>query len=472
MHLNVYDSRVAPLLGKGLSEVTIAVDDPSLCSVVVEMLAGCLLRHVVVLKDSPTSWPLPQLFRTGGRKRASKALAHHLAWKNHWHPVEFSTCGDAAFVIRAEKTGSVASVVWQGSSVLMRIPEGNLHALMEATYEVARIIRDHVVRRDPIVNGEVVLGHPQWPFARGGHAGVTTQPDLTCRHILVVGCGSIGSEVVRLLHAQGAHFTLIDNGKVTIFNPIRQWFGSREIGRRKVHVLARRFPGRVKRAVSMKAGQATMARLEEILDGAVFDGALLGAGTHDHGVVSSALVKRGIPHVASCCYPRARFFENIVVDTQRNTPCLHCYRGSVFLDPPATPPMDDELAQAIYAPISDQERARLYVDLVAEPATRIETGRAAQVAAMLLAELVCGHPAPWMQRLLDEKTTCLVGGNTVEQFADGSHAYGIRHAGQVIRLGLEDMAAASPACVACGRSLHWTPPPAPPGDDAELALLA
>jgi len=48
---------------------------------------------------------------------------------------------------------------------------------------------------------------------------------------MVVGCGSIGSELVRRLASSGCRFSLVDPGTVSVFNPHRQWFGTDDIGK-------------------------------------------------------------------------------------------------------------------------------------------------------------------------------------------------------------------------------------------------
>lgn len=110
--------------------------------------------------------------------------------------------------------------------------------------------------------------------------------------------------------------------------------------------------------------------------------------------------------------------------------------------------LPDEVAAFLYEPVSDAERAQRYTDLVAEPASQIETLRAAHVLARCAAELVAPVRTPWFTRVLADSTTCLLGGNA-------AGAYGITEPGQVIRLGVDDIAGTTDhvRCDVCQREL-------------------
>jgi hypothetical protein len=154
---------------------------------------------------------------------------------------------------------------------------------------------------------------------------------------------------------------------------------------------------------------------------------------------------------------------------------LSCFRGHLYRGRESAPPMSDELSRFLYQELAPEERERAYVDLVAEPASAIETGRIADVAARCLAEAP-GARSRWIRRLVQAGTTCLLGGNVVELSPDGP-AYGLTHAGQVVRLGLEDLAgaASSRRCEACGRDLeviHRVELPGAPAAAVDRALLA
>jgi hypothetical protein len=125
--------------------------------------------------------------------------------------------------------------------------------------------------------------------------------------------------------------------------------------------------------------------------------------------------------------------------------------------------------------MDDELRARAYTDLVAEPATKIETIRVAEVVARCAVELCASRRSAWFARMLAAQTTCLLGGNVARQLATGDHAYGIREPGQVIRLGVDDLAGASDTftCPVCERRLEVAIRDDFPaiGDEADAALL-
>jgi hypothetical protein len=124
---------------------------------------------------------------------------------------------------------------------------------------------------------------------------------------------------------------------------------------------------------------------------------------------------------------------------------LHCFRGHLYRGPAEQPPISDEVAAFLYQPANHDR----YVDLVAEPASKIETLRAAHVLARCAADLLAATRSPWFSRVLSESTTCLLGGNV-------AGAYGITHPGQVIRLGILDIMGMSDRvrCDVCHREME------------------
>jgi hypothetical protein len=226
-------------------------------------------------------------------------------------------------------------------------------------------------------------------------------------------------------------------------------------------------------------GSDSTRELAELLEEDRPDLALLTTGTHDHAPLAELLWEKGVACLSACAYPQARFFEVNVALPAEGTPCLCCFRGRLYRGLESAPPIDDELASFLYRDISAAERERAYVDLVAEPATRIETSRIADVLAQCSLEALADGPrrSAWFRRMLDEGTTCLLGSNTLEQRANGETAYGMSYAGQVVRLGLEDVAGVEEeqCCGVCGRRLrvgvHVELPAAADGE-IDRALLA
>ncbi|HEY5936898.1 MAG TPA: ThiF family adenylyltransferase, partial [Kofleriaceae bacterium] len=347
---------------------------------------------------------------------------------------------------------------------------------IDASYHVARTIRDALLVGTPWPTGTRWYGRAAWPFSASATPVVASSPDyaaLAGRHVMVIGCGSVGSEAMRALVDTGARWTVIDDATVTVFNLARQWYGAEEVGRPKVLALQQRLGGARVRAWRTQLETRDLPALETLLRADPPDVTMLATGTHHHAMIGQLLWRLGIPHVSAHCYPQARFFEISIVSPRERTPCLHCFRGHLDRGAPEPAPITDEVARFLYRPISDGERARLYTDLVAEPATRIETMRAAAILARAALELCATRRSAWFDRALAAGTTCLLGGNIATRLADGSFAYGIREAGQVIRLGLEDLAE-SVDCSICRRRVtvaHQPQTVVSTDGDADAALL-
>ncbi len=484
-----YFARVRPVLGEGLARQAVALRGAALPLLArsLELLAGCCLGRIVV--RGPTgaaSWPLPQLFGAAPGEDARALFLRSLRFKNPFSPPRLVTRGRAELELDAElgEAGSTPVLRWSSSArrATLRIPAGDLFAHQELSYALARDARDALLGNRPFPDGERHLGDARWPFAVSEAPPPQPPPPARARlegaHLLVVGCGSVGSEAVRLLAPSGARLSLVDGGRVSIFNPHRQWFGAEEVGELKARALARRLgPGT--RALALELTPGTLARLEELLERDSPAAVLLATGTSAHALAAPLLWRRRIPHLAACAYPRARFFELVLVSPEERTPCLACLRdGALDRGPEPALPVDDELGRFLYEELAPGERERRWHELVAEPATPIETGRIADLAARCLCELAlpAGERSPWLRRLSAEGTTCLIGGNQV--LAEGGElAYGIRYPGQVVRLGLGDLRSASgrACCGVCGRRFRAAPVVARPEADLEAidrALLA
>jgi hypothetical protein len=376
------------------------------------------------------------------------------------------------------RRGDSYSAAWSAArrEVTLTVDPSDVLGWMDASYHVARTLREVLLGRAIWPDCTQHFGDPSWPFSPRGAAIAPARPDydaLLGRHILVIGCGSVGSEAIRALSAHGARWTFVDGARVTTFNLSRQWFGAEEVGDFKVDALQRRVPQ--SRALRTSLDASKLDVLEALLRADPPDVALLATGTHHHGMLGDLLWRLGIAHVAACCYPQARFFELSIVSPRERTPCLSCFRGHLYRGVPEPAPMTDEIASFLYRPMDDADRERAYTDLVAEPATKIETFRVAELLARCAVELLAHERSPWFGRLLAESTTCLLGGNVARRLPTGDHAYGIRTPGQVIRLGVDDLAGADDTtCMTCGRTLHVTlrdELPAIP-DAADAALLS
>jgi hypothetical protein len=185
----------------------------------------------------------------------------------------------------------------------------------------------------------------------------------------------------------------------------------------------------------------SFAQLAALIGGHQVSKVLLATGTATDRVISEKLRQLQMPHVVVSCYARAQYFEAILALPQK--PCFSCLRGHLHLGPsPALTP--EELAR--YAGNSQ--------DLAAEPATVIETARAALLAVQLLYSLSYLSDTPWLQRALAQETIFFLGGNTCQPQGE-DWVYHLPWPGNVQVWGVGDITGrgAYLICRACGRQL-------------------
>lgn len=414
-----YFARVAPLLGEGLSRHAVRVDAGA--EHVAELLASCRLRS---LPGAPNS------------VRAA------LTWRNGFEDFDFAA--RAPDVTVTSERGDVAAAAWSERAVKLTLPA---HPILSrfVSNAVARELRDALLGRAPWPAGERFYGDPRWPFAVASEPA-TVAAAAAPRHVLVVGAGSVGSEVARLLSC--SRLTLVDAARVSVFNPQRQWFSTNEIGAFKVEALRDRLPN--VRSVPVAADASLLA---ELIARDRPDVCVLATGTHHTSELARVLWRHDVPFVACCAYPQARFFEVLVCDPRERTPCYECFRGHLYRGVESRPVVADEVSSFLYRQADAQTRDAAYKDLVAEPASAIETGRVADVATVCALELGTAK-SPWLTRMIAEGTTCLIGGNTVDLTANGDAAYGITRPGQVVRVGLDDLVGDEHNCGTCARKLR------------------
>jgi hypothetical protein len=270
---------------------------------------------------------------------------------------------------------------------------------------------------------------------------------------------------------------LLDGDTVGVANPVRQWFHTDQVGQPKAVALARnladlRAPGAAwaeapteigpgvvlshaagritaltGHATVDRAGRAAFRRAQRALRPAVV---VLATGSQADYALARVLRRLHISHVVGRCYPRARYFEALIVDGRRG-PCFGCLRGHLYTGP-APPPTPEEALR--------YDRPPAPGELQAEPATVVESGRAADVLARLAAGLTLPrrHRPGWLADLVAREQTCLIGGATAQPGAGepgGGWAYGVALPGQVVAFGTAQVLGSGPAqvCLDCGRSL-------------------
>lgn len=326
---------------------------------------------------------------------------------------------------------------------------------------------------ESVVNNHQMLlvGHTTWPWAIKAITSLElpalfgnlqnikhTIPNLRGKKYLVIGLGSLGSIIADSLLNLGASLTLVDGEKVESANPIRQLYRVSQIGMPKVNALAQRlnslsqeifsidkdWPYKEQTIISceMAISPDNLEEFEKLIELYKPDVAVVATGTGNDRIISQSLFARQIPHVVVSCYARARFFEAIVVDG-KGSPCFGCMRGHLYLG--KTPSLTPE-QKARYVSTDN--------DLAAEPATRIETGRAADLATHIAYGLMNLDDCPWLARALREEQTFFLGGNTAET-QNGEWAYTIEQPSEVKLFGLSDITGRGDyiECWDCGRKL-------------------
>jgi hypothetical protein len=239
-------------------------------------------------------------------------------------------------------------------------------------------------------------------------------------NVLIAGLGSLGSVAAMHLLPHAAAMIVADPDRVDVYNPVRQAYPLAVVGQPKARAL---------RDGLLRAGAESVVAIESALtdEDAVGDliqrygvtAALVVTGTAADFAIARALRACDVPHVVGRCYPRARYWEAILVDGERG-PALNDLRGHLHLGP-APPPTPEQIAA-----YSDAGA------LEAEPATLIESGWAAAWMARLTAQLLAppGLRERWLLELLASERTCFVGGVGVERTADGP-AYNVVLPGQI-----------------------------------------
>lgn len=316
----------------------------------------------------------------------------------------------------------------------------------------------------------VALGSASWPWQlaylplseRGplGQQGAARRlPKIGQERVLIVGCGSLGSQIARGLLAAGVNeLILIDGETVDMANPIRQFYHPSQAGMAKVAALSenlRRLAPSVKlHSLNMlledtPAGRRSWKRLLDRYQPALV---ILATGTSIEYVLAKTARRQDRKHLAVRCYARARYWEAVIVDGRRG-PCLDCLRGHLYSGPAPRLTPEEESAYV---------RGGLH-ELSGEPATLVESGHAATGMLRLALAFLAGEPPSWFRRALMEQSTCFLGGTHAEQLSSGVWAYHIRYPGQVLRLGTNQIAGISYRCPTCGRinqaALAYESPP-------------
>lgn len=155
-------------------------------------------------------------------------------------------------------------------------------------------------------------------------------PPLSTRHVLVVGCGSVGSYLADILARHGVgHFTLIDPDTIEAANLSRSVYRCSDIGTQKVVALADHLQA-IDRTTQVQTHGGPMAGLTDSRLAGLISAADLVVAATDDPVTQAALNHRayalGSPSVFCALYRGAAAGE-VVITVPQATPCWMCATG-------------------------------------------------------------------------------------------------------------------------------------------------
>ncbi|MCX6704648.1 MAG: ThiF family adenylyltransferase [Candidatus Woesebacteria bacterium] len=152
---------------------------------------------------------------------------------------------------------------------------------------------------------------------------------LATKNVAIIGIGSLGSEVARLLTIAGiGNFTLIDPDRLDESNVLRHWADLRDVGKYKVNAVKNLIKQRNPQAnVTAVAKDATkVSNLFTNLDMAI----IAGLGTNGAQFqVAESLRQKGVTVVETAIYDKGNGGEVLIVKPNEG-PCYACF--STFLN--------------------------------------------------------------------------------------------------------------------------------------------
>ena len=276
-------------------------------------------------------------------------------------------------------------------------------------------------------NGQptLIFEHPHYPGRVWSDPGqvppVTTAaytpPAAPRGTLLVAGLGSLGSEAVMQLAPYVKRLIIADPDTVEASNPVRQAFPLAAIGSNKATALAAQLQhhSHLEAIALPYALDATTTR--HVLHEWSLDAALVVTGSDADFDIARELYNANVPHLVGRCYPRARYWEAMLI---AGGPAFEALRGHLRLGPVPAPTPEQHAAYSAAGALE------------AEPATLIESGWAANWMSSLVRELSlpAGLRSRYILEWLHSEHVCILGGLYVEATAYGV-AYNIAQPGEV-----------------------------------------
>ena len=273
----------------------------------------------------------------------------------------------------------------------------------------------------------------------------TPRLDLSAREsdrtIVVIGTGT-ASLMLPFLRYTKAHVLLVDTGKFSEYNVVRQWCTVEDVGYFKAPSLARRLLSKLSvRASSTTSDLSDLALLKELLPCLYKPIVVLSTGetTYINHKIAKVLWDMKIPFVVPSALPSCLYWKTIVVDRSLSENCYSCYQG----EPASSPPVMRTEAMEVYYGGT-------------QPATVFETLPSACFLFYCVTQLLTPpeYQDAWFQETV-RMGRCFLGGNVAQKDSSGKATYNLDYPGEVRTYAVEDLQN-WPSCMVCG-NLHGMP---------------
>jgi hypothetical protein len=270
--------------------------------------------------------------------------------------------------------------------------------------------------------------------------------------VLVIGLGTASLLCGELPQMVGGDLFFVDCKAVSPFNPVRQIYGTEQIGQHKGEALCALLARRLDPAGSWQrtergplrcwrgdrtlgwsdlrlraADRASVKRFGELLDETQPTLAVvaMGRSRDDNFVAAAELRRRGIRHLTPTAFPGVSHFKHIVTDGS-DGPCYDCLQGHLAVDGGAGPTLQPDEREMFYGGT--------------QPATVAETYPSAFSLLRLARDLGLPPAARpgYLRAQLAAERCCFVGANRVER-SGASWLYGVALPFSMVTYGIEDL---------------------------------